>query len=212
VTRREDLERERDAAGREAAEAAEALTAARRKAASRLERAAAEAMAELGLEGARIAVALEGRSRLGTGGAESVELRLAANPGEEPKALQRIASGGELSRIMLALKLCLRRADTVGTYVFDEVDAGVGGQTAHVVARQLRRLADERQVIAVTHLPAIAAVADRHFRVEKDVQAGRTETAVTCLPPAEHKAEIARMLGGDEMLTFLARNRKRAKS
>jgi DNA repair protein RecN (Recombination protein N) len=211
-TSRDQLERDLAAARVSAEQAAEALSAARRQAASKLERSVAAALGELGMEGARLKVSFEPR-KLGPGGAEAVELLLASNEGEEPKALQRIASGGELSRIMLALKLCLRHADTVGTYVFDEVDAGLGGQAAHVVGKQLRRVADGRQVIAVTHLPQIAALADAHFQVEKYVEDGRTETSVTRLAQGERKGEIARMLGGDEMLTFLgARGRKRAKS
>jgi DNA repair protein RecN (Recombination protein N) len=121
---------------------------------------------------------------------------LASNKGEDTRPLTKIASGGELSRIMLALKLVLRRADDVATYVFDEVDAGIGGATAQVVGTQIRSVADHRQVLCVTHLPQIAAFADQHFHVEKIELAGRTETHVRKLPATARKDELARMLGG----------------
>src|SRR5205814_10694847 len=135
----------------------------------------------------------------------------------------KIASGGELSRIMLAMKLALRRADEVATYVFDEVDAGIGGQAAQVVGAQIRAVADGdtgRQVLCVTHLPQIAAYADHHFHVEKTELGGRTETIVKQLGAAARKDELARMLGGQatqrarahaaELLAEAARPRARA--
>ena len=144
---------------------------------------------------ASLAVAIEPRE-LGASGADRVELMLCANRGEEPKPLSKVASGGELSRIMLAMKLVLRRADPVATYVFDEVDAGIGGGTAEVVGQTIRKVAAHRQVLCVTHLPQIAALADRHFRVSKAEAEGRTETAVVALSAAARRDELARMLGG----------------
>jgi DNA repair protein RecN (Recombination protein N) len=192
-----ELRRDKDAAWQEGTQAARALTEARRKAGRRLARAAGEALAELGMAGARLDVRVEDRpGELGPHGWDRVELMLGANPGEEPRPLHRIASGGELSRVMLALKLSLEKADPVAAYVFDEVDAGIGGATAEVVGRQIRRVADARQVICVTHLPQIAALADAQFRVEKYTRDGRTETSVVRLAAAERREEIARMLGG----------------
>ncbi len=201
-----ELERELEDARREAAVAAAALSSARRKAGERLERSTAEALAELGMRGAQVEVLVAERTgdgeltvdgrKLGPRGWDRVELLLAANRGEEARPLAKIASGGELSRIMLALKLALRHADPVATYVFDEVDAGIGGGSAEVVGRQIRRVADARQVICVTHLPQIAALADTHFNVAKYEKDGRTETSVTRLTAAERREEIARMLGG----------------
>jgi DNA repair protein RecN (Recombination protein N) len=136
---------------------------------------------------------------LGPTGADRIELVLASNKGEDQRPLAKIASGGELSRIMLALKLALRRADEVATYVFDEVDAGIGGATAQVVGAQIRAVASSemgRQVLCVTHLPQIAAYADHHFHVEKTEVAGRTETHVRRLSGTARKDELARMLGG----------------
>jgi DNA repair protein RecN (Recombination protein N) len=144
---------------------------------------------------ARVEVAITPRP-LGPHGADDVELLLAANKGEERRPLARVASGGELSRIMLALKLALRRADEVATYVFDEVDSGIGGATAHAVGALIRAVAEQRQVLCVTHLPQIAAYADAHYHVEKIEAAGRTETLVKKLGAAARKDELARMLGG----------------
>ena len=156
-------------------------------------------------------------------GADRVELMLASNKGEDTRPLTKVASGGELSRIMLALKLSLRRADEVATYVFDEVDTGIGGATAQVVGAQIRAVASVetgRQVLCVTHLPQIAAFADHHFHVEKSEVAGRTETHVRRLSGAARKDELARMLGGHatskakahaaELLAEAARPRKAA--
>lgn len=188
--------RQRQGQARERAElAAAALSARRRQAAGRLEREVGAALAELGMAAARLFVAVEPRP-LGPGGGDHVELLLASNKGEETRPLAKVASGGELSRIMLAMKLVLRRADQVATYVFDEVDSGIGGATAAVVAGQIRQVAQHRQVLCVTHLPQIAAAAEHHFHVEKFEQDGRTETRVNKLGAAGRKDELARMLGG----------------
>lgn len=178
--------------------AALALTSSRKKAARKLEKEVGAALAELGMGSARLTVVIEERA-LGPTGADRVELMLASNKGEDTRPLTKVASGGELSRIMLALKLSLRRADEVATYVFDEVDTGIGGATAQVVASQIRAVASVetgRQVLCVTHLPQIAAYADHHFHVEKAEVGGRTETHVRRLTAAARKDELARMLGG----------------
>lgn len=178
--------------------AAAVLTASRKKAARKLEKEVGAALTELGMGSARLTVVIEERA-LGPSGADRVELMLASNKGEDTRPLTKVASGGELSRIMLALKLSLRRADEVATYVFDEVDTGIGGATAQVVASQIRAVASletGRQVLCVTHLPQIAAYADHHFHVEKSEVGGRTETHVRRLTAAARKDELARMLGG----------------
>ncbi|HEY1554189.1 MAG TPA: DNA repair protein RecN [Kofleriaceae bacterium] len=185
----------RAAAERAASAAATALTRRRGKAARELEKQVGAALAELGMSVARLSVAIEPRP-IGPTGSDRVELLLAANKGEDARPLAKIASGGELSRIMLAMKLALRRADEVATYVFDEVDAGIGGATAQVVGAQIRAVADQRQVLCVTHLPQIAAFADHHFHVAKTEVAGRTETHVQKLTGTARKDELARMLGG----------------
>lgn len=207
-----------------ASTAAGVLTLSRRAAARRLEAEVAAALGDLGMGSARFGVAVEplGTSRsLGPTGADRIELMLGSNQGEDMRPLAKIASGGELSRIMLALKLSLRRADEVATYVFDEVDAGIGGATAQVVGSQIRAVANVesgRQVLCVTHLPQIAAFADHHFHVEKTEVGGRTETHVRRLSMSARKDELARMLGGHatskakahaaELLAEAARPRK----
>jgi DNA repair protein RecN (Recombination protein N) len=134
---------------------------------------------------------------LGPGGAERAEILIAPNPGEPPRPLARIASGGELSRILLAVKRTLSRKDPVATYVFDEVDAGIGGAVAEAMGRVLSEVSRGRQVICVTHLPQVAAFADRHHRVEKRVAAGRTQTAVALLEQDDdRRREVARMIAG----------------
>jgi DNA repair protein RecN (Recombination protein N) len=193
-----DLGAARTRAETAALSAAAALTGLRKKAARKLEKEVGAALSELGMGSARLTVVIEPRP-LGPTGADRVELMLASNKGEDTRPLTKVASGGELSRIMLALKLSLRRADEVATYVFDEVDAGIGGATAQVVASQIRAVASletGRQVLCVTHLPQIAAYADHHFHVEKSEVAGRTETHVRRLTGAARKDELARMLGG----------------
>jgi DNA repair protein RecN (Recombination protein N) len=174
---------------------AAALTKTRTKAARKLEKEVGAALAELGMGAAKLSVVVEPRP-LGPSGADRIELMLASNKGEDTRPLTKVASGGELSRIMLALKLALRTADEVATYVFDEVDTGIGGATAQVVGAQIRSVADHRQVLCVTHLPQIAAYADHHFHVEKTELGGRTETHVRRLTGAARKDELARMLGG----------------
>lgn len=134
--------------------------------------------------------------KLGPAGADRVEFLISPNPGEEPKPLSKIASGGELSRIMLALKTILAEGDAIPTLVFDEVDAGIGGAVAEEVGRKLRRIAAKRQVFCVTHLPQIASMATRHYGVAKSVKNERTSTEVKLLEQQDRVEEIARMLGG----------------
>jgi len=176
--------------------AATALSARRRSAASRLATQVERALRALGMERAVFEVGLEPAAEVGARGADRVELRLSTNPGEEMKALARVASGGELSRTMLALKSVLARADRVPTLVFDEVDAGIGGRVASVVAQTLAGAAEGRQVLCVTHLAPIAALAGHHLRVSKSVRGGRTRMAVAPLAGDERVEEVARMLGG----------------
>jgi DNA repair protein RecN (Recombination protein N) len=133
---------------------------------------------------------------VGARGADRVELRLSTNPGEEVKPLARVASGGELSRTMLALTSVLARADRVPTLIFDEVDAGIGGRVASVVAQTLAAAAEGRQVLCVTHLAPNAAAAVHHLRVSKSVRAGRTRVTAAPLGVEDRVEEIARMLGG----------------
>jgi len=125
------------------------------------------------------------------------EFFFSANPGEPPRPLAKVASGGELSRLMLAMKCLLAKKDMVETVVFDEVDAGIGGEAAEAVARKIQELAAHHQVFCITHLPQIAARGSMHFQVSKRVKEGRTQSAVTRLSTESRVREIVRMLAGD---------------
>jgi DNA repair protein RecN (Recombination protein N) len=137
-------------------------------------------------------------------GADAVQFLVATNPGAPPAPLARVASGGELSRLMLALKVVLSAGSPVPTLVFDEVDSGVGGATAAAVGERLARVAQRVQVLVVTHSPQVAARGHAHYRVSKQVAAGRTATRVEQLDSAARREEIARMLAG-ETVTEAAR-------
>ena len=142
-------------------------------------------------------------------GIDRATFMIAPNPGEELKPLASIASGGELSRVVLALKAILAATDAVETIVFDEVDAGIGGGTAEVVGRKLSELAGHHQVICITHLPQIAKFGNQHFRISKKVSSGRTRTAIQLLNNEDRYKEIARMLGGEKITqTTLAHARE----
>jgi DNA repair protein RecN (Recombination protein N) len=175
---------------------ADTLGERRRKAARALARKIDETLRELALTDARLPVEVESREELGPKGRDRVRFLFAPNPGEEPRPLARIASGGELSRVMLAAKQALAKADQGLTYVFDEVDTGVGGGTAEVIGRKLKAIAANRQVLAVTHLPQIAAFADQHVMVTKETTKTRTTIRVDVLEGVERTIEIARMLAG----------------
>lgn len=179
---------------------AQQLAGRRRQAARSLGKCIDSTLQELGLKGARVAVEVEDRGSDGLGptGRDRVTFQFAPNAGEPPRPLAKIASGGELSRIMLAVKQALAQADQTSTYVFDEVDSGVGGAVAEVIGLKIRSIAMQRQVFAVTHLAQIAAFADRHLKVEKHVHEGRTVAEVRVLNESEREEEMARMLGGLE--------------
>ena len=132
-------------------------------------------------------------------GMDQVQFLMSANVGEDLKPIHRIASGGELARIMLALKNVLAENDDVTTLIFDEVDTGVSGRAAQKVAEKMAAIAGKKQVLCVTHLPQIAAMADTHFSVEKGERDGRTFTSVRSLDREERKAELARLTGGEQI-------------
>jgi len=179
--------------------AGEQLSEARRAAGERLREALERELKDLAMEKARFEMRFFPLPAPGSKGLERGEFYISANPGEEPKPLAWIASGGELSRIMLALKSVAPERDGVSTLVFDEVDAGVGGEAATAVGEKLRGVAQGLQVLCITHLPQVAAFADRHYRVEKMQQGGRTFTALVPLEMEERVREMARMLGGAQV-------------
>ena len=181
---------------------AEALSTRRRAAGTEFARAIEKALADLAMAKTRCEVRFAnrgGEEQWTERGFDDAEFYLSPNPGEELRPLARIASGGELSRIMLALKT-LASTDAPGkTLIFDEVDAGIGGAVADVVGARLRRLGDRFQVLCITHLPQIAAYGSSHFRIEKAVKTGRTSTSVTRVEGIARETEIARMMGGAEV-------------
>jgi DNA repair protein RecN (Recombination protein N) len=173
------------------------LSAGRTKAAGPLEERVAKELASLAMDGARLEVVLDPHpDEYGASGRETVELRVAPNPGIEPAPLRDAASGGELSRVMLALS-GLGPAAGAATLVFDEIDAGIGGNTARVVGERLKALGAEHQVLCITHLPQVASLADAHFRLEKDTDAAQAVAKVDRLTGEAVVEEISRMLGGD---------------
>ena len=178
--------------------AAEALSTARSAAAARLDAAIARELPPLRLDKARFTTAVTRLAEAAWNalGADQVRFLLAANPGQPPGPLAKIASGGELSRLMLGLKVVLAQGSTVPTLVFDEVDSGIGGATAAAVGERLARVAEGVQVLVVTHSPQVAARGAAHLRVAKQVGRGRTATSVEPLLPGPRREEIARMLAG----------------
>lgn len=188
--------------------AAATLTAVRAKAAARLDKAMAGELPPLKLERAAFATVL-GPAEPGPEGRDQISFTVATNPGAPAGPLDRIASGGELSRFLLALKVCLARGAAPVTMIFDEIDRGVGGATADAVGRRLARLAEAAQILVVTHSPQVAARGAHHWRVEKRVAQGATSSTVTALTEPDRVDEIARMLAGDTV-TEAARAAARA--
>ncbi|MDH4161506.1 MAG: DNA repair protein RecN [Nitrospirota bacterium] len=180
------------------------LTKKRAAAARELEKKVETELGHLGMKKTTFAVRIEQEAgddtadghKAGPRGADRIEFLISANPGEEPRSLAKIASGGELSRIMLALKTILVEGDPIPTLVFDEVDAGIGGAVAEEVGRKLKRIAGKRQVFCITHLAQIASMASSHYGVAKAVKKDRTSTEVRLLEQRERIDEVARMLGG----------------
>jgi DNA repair protein RecN (Recombination protein N) len=181
---------------------AESLAAARATAAPALAAAVEEALRGLGVGDGEFRVELEARE-LGASGRDEVSLLIRPNAGLPFTPVAEAASGGELSRVNLALRAASHAAAGEPTIVFDEIDAGIGGRTAHAVARELRRLADTAQVLTITHLPQIASVADVHFRVDK-IPGDPTYTRIERLEEPERREELERMLGGAEFLDLVA--------
>ncbi len=174
---------------------ARALSKARKAAAAELDGKVTASLQELGIEGGRLETDLH-ESELNASGMDQIAFMLTANPGEPPKALRQVASGGELSRIMLALKGVFAEADRIPTLVFDEIDAGIGGAVATKVAFRLRDLARSHQTICITHLPQIAAAGFTHYNVSKATQNGKTSTHVSRIDKGPRVEEVARLLDG----------------
>jgi len=212
------LERERARAAQEYTTVAAKLSAARLASARRLGTDVSRLMGELGMAGGTFAAQLEPTQRTDPDpqGSERVEFLVSANPGQPPRPLRSVASGGELSRISLAIEVAALGLDQIGCMVFDEVDSGIGGAVAEVVGQKLRRLGDKRQVLCVTHLPQVAAQGHAHLRVNKSTDGKSTRIDIEPLADAERRDEIARMLGGiditRETLAHARQMLERAKS
>ncbi len=191
------LEVERAQLAKDLSGMATRLTAARKEAAGRLEGEIGRELADLGMKDARFAVSFRDHAEVAAEGAETAEFMLAPNPGEPPRPLAKTASGGELARLMLALKTVLVRADAVGTLIFDEVDTGISGRAAQVVAQKIASLGRRYQILLITHMPAIAAIADRHWHIEKRAEGGRTRLSVEVLDTEGQVAELAHLASGD---------------
>ena len=192
---RVQLGADRERLSQEVAKVGAKLTSQRTKAAHALKKALEAEAHQVAMKHAVFEISLEPLAEPRTTGFERVEFLFSPNPGEPPRPLARIASGGELSRLMLAVKQVLPESD-VPTLVFDEVDSGIGGATSELVGRKLKNVAGRQQVLCITHLPQVAVFADQHLRVEKQVADGRTSTGVALLAEAERTREVARMLAG----------------
>jgi DNA repair protein RecN (Recombination protein N) len=178
---------------------AKLVSKARRKAAPLLARAITQAMQGLGMQGGRFEVALEAAAQPSQHGMEDVAFLVAGHAGSTPRPVNKVASGGELSRMALAISVTTSQLGTAQTLIFDEVDAGVGGAVAETVGRLMKQLGLDRQVLAVTHLPQVAACADHHLLVAKQLQGGATHSSLKPVQGEQRVAEIARMLGGERL-------------
>jgi DNA repair protein RecN (Recombination protein N) len=196
---KEDLVKRLEQGRQQVQQQGDVISARRRDAAEALRQAVEGELAELAMPKAQFEMRLFALPQPGPGGLERGEFYLAANLGEDSKPLAWIASGGELSRIMLALRRAAPGADHIATLIFDEVDAGIGGVAASAVGQKLQAIAGEAQVLCITHLPQVAAFADHHYRVEKQERDGRTCTGLVRLEGEERIEEMARMLGGAQI-------------
>lgn len=204
--------KEQKKASEEALEkASKKLSKIRKKYAKELCRQVTEHLLDLNFETVDLSMEFEQTTHFTSNGYDEVEFLISTNPGETPKPLGKIASGGELSRIMLALKTVLVNNDEIETLIFDEIDTGISGRTAQKVSEKMDLIGRNHQVICITHLPQIAAMADTHFLIEKTVESGRTTSKIHRLPQEESVAELARMLGGVSITETVLENAKEMK-
>ena len=178
---------------------AETLTARRKDTAEQVAEQIEKALQDMEMKGARFHIQIDEKADWTADGKDKVEFLISANAGESLKPLAKIASGGEMSRVMLALKTVLVDADEIGTFIFDEIDTGVSGRTARKVGEKMRFLGKKRQILCITHLPQIAAMADSHFLIEKESQGTETTTKVTPLSEEGSVGEVARLMGGSDV-------------
>lgn len=191
-----DLENRFVRAEKDLMQAAEEVSGVRRENSLILGRRIAEALEDLGFLGVQFEISCEKKDQCGPNGIDQVRFLISTNPGEAVRPLARVASGGELSRIMLAIKSVMADSDAIETLIFDEIDAGISGRTAQKVSEKLALLSGSHQIICITHLPQIASMADVHFLIEKESDGSRTRTQIRRLSEQEEIAELARLLGG----------------
>ncbi len=208
----EELKRQLGAEEKKLKEACAELSAVRSKNARLLEKQLKDALISLNFLTVEFQIAIRPTGQAGAGGWDDVEFLISTNPGESPKPLGQVASGGELSRIMLAVKTLLAGKDDIDTLIFDEIDTGISGKTAWRVSEQLDVVARAHQVICITHLPQIAAMADTHFAIEKSSDDGHTITQIRLLTEAESLGELARLLGSDILTEAALSNAREMKS
>ena len=204
--RRETLREEYKAELSRAKEVAGRLTALRREAAAKLEKRIVSELADLDMDRARFEARVETGPKLTAHGMDTAVFLISVNPGEPVKPLSKVASGGELSRVMLAMKNVLTAGESVGTLIFDEIDTGVSGRAAQKIARKLSAIARQKQTLCVTHLPQIAAMGDDHLLIQKRVRDGRSYTELRPLDGAARVDELARLLSGDTISEAARRN------
>ena len=207
----ERLEREYTAVERKLEEASTALSELRQKAATVLSEQIKKALSELNFLEVRFEIRME-RTDYGANGYDTAEFYIATNPGEEIKPLIKVASGGELSRIMLALKTVFADRDEIPTLIFDEIDTGISGRTAQLVSEKMAEISRSRQVLCITHLPQIASMADTHYRIEKSTDGVKTVTKIDRLAPEQSVEELARMLGGASITDAVLENAREMKA
>ena len=193
-------------------EKAEKLSLERQKTAKELEERIQQEMQELGFLDTRFTFRFEKKKEISEKGLDEVESYVSLNPGEPLRPLREVGSGGELSRIMLSIKTVLADTDAIPTLIFDEIDTGISGRTAEKVGEKLEKIAKNHQVILITHLPQIAAKADRHFLIEKNVQEGKTKTEIHALNEEASVKELARLLGGEELTEAALQNARSLKA
>lgn len=187
------------------------ISSMRRDSAERLSVLITEAARDLNFNDIRFEIRVERTKDFGPAGGDRVSYLMSTNPGEDLKALDKVASGGELSRIMLAIKTVAAKHDSVETLIFDEIDTGISGRTAQRVGEKMAELADDRQIICITHLPQIAAMADYHFLIAKTVNNGKTITDINRLSEEESVKELSRILGGSQITDTVIKNAREMK-
>jgi DNA repair protein RecN (Recombination protein N) len=187
-------------------ERAKKLSELRKTSAERLEKAVVKELANLGMSDARFEVQIDRTDKPTAKGIDRVNFLLSANPGEPPKELVKVASGGEVSRIMLAIKASLAESDRIPTLVFDEIDVGISGRIASAVGKVLSDLSNSHQIICITHLPQIASMPATHFAVSKKVENDLTTTKIKVLDAEGKVLEVAKLLGGDTVTSLALEN------